>query len=112
MFILAHSQRTVTLVDCAHAMPLRRLRILLAEDDALIAMLAEDELVSRGHAVVHARDGLDALDCMARLSPFDAVITDVQMPRLRGGDLARRLRAERPDLPILVVSGHYSPETE
>ena len=50
-----------------------------------------------------APDGLDALTVVARDSP-DLVITDLYMPELDGAGLIARLRSERPDLPIIVVS--------
>lgn len=82
----------------------RRLRILVAEDEALIGMAVEQELVERGHAVTMASDGQAALEMEARLGPFDALVTDMQMPRLRGDELVRRLRATRPDLLVVVMS--------
>jgi len=88
----------------------RRLRILVAEDEALIGMAVEQELVERGHAVTMASDGQAALEMEARLGPFDALVTDMQMPRLRGDELVRRLRATRPDLLVVVMSANHIPE--
>ena len=79
----------------------RRLRILVAEDEALIGMAVEQELEERGHAVTMAGDGQAALELEAQLGPFDAVVTDMQMPRLRAG---------RPDLPVVVMSANHVPE--
>lgn len=84
----------------------RRLRVLVAEDETLIACAIEDELARRGHAVVLACDGQEALDLAWRAEPFDVLVTDLRMPRLGGDDLVRLLRAERPDLPVVVVSAH------
>lgn len=91
-----------------HATLRRSLRVLVAEDEALIGLAIEVELVERGHEVVRARDGQAALEAMARSGPFDAVVTDMQMPRLRGDELIRRLRGEQPDLPIVMVSANPS----
>ena len=77
--------------------------ILVVDDDHAIrdalALLLEDE----GYAVLAAPDGLAALAVVARDSP-DLVITDLYMPGLDGVGLMARLRSERPDLPIVVVS--------
>jgi CheY-like chemotaxis protein len=54
--------------------------------------------------VVEAGDGTQAID-LARAQRFDALVTDVEMPRLGGIDLARRLVEERESLPVLFVSG-------
>ena len=87
-----------------------RLHILVAEDEVLIGMAVEQELQERGHAVTMAGDGQAALELEAQLGPFDAVVTDMQMPRLRGDELVRRLRASRPDLPVVVMSANHVPE--
>lgn len=93
------------------AAPAPRLRILIAEDEALIAMAAELELVERGHEVTIANDGQAALDVQAQHGPFDALVTDMQMPRLRGDELVRRMRAMNPGLPIVMMSANASPTT-
>jgi two-component system response regulator MprA len=77
--------------------------ILVVDNDPgirdALALLLEDA----GYAVLAAPDGLAALEAVARDSP-DLVITDLHMPGLDGGGLIARLRSERPDLPIIVVS--------
>src|SRR5262249_40438743 len=44
--------------------------------------------------------------------PIDLLLTDVRMPRLGGGDLARRLRAQNPRLPVILMSGHIPDEAD
>ncbi len=83
-----------------------RLRILLAEDDALVGLAAEDVLREAGHEVTLARDGAAALALARRGDPFDVLVTDLSMPRLDGAALVRRLRAERPSLPVVAVTGY------
>jgi CheY-like chemotaxis protein len=77
--------------------------ILVVDDDSAIrdalTLLLEDE----GYAVRAAPDGLTALEAIAP-DPPDLVITDLYMPGLDGLGLIARLRSERPDLPIVVVS--------
>ena len=81
-------------------------RVLVAEDEALIAMSLADLLEAEGHEVVLAPDGADALDAARRLgNALDVLVTDLNMPRLGGEDLIRELRAERPGLPVVVVTG-------
>ncbi len=89
----------------------RRLHILVAEDEALIGMAVELELQERGHLVTVVSDGQAALEAEARLGPFDAVVTDMQMPRLRGDALVLQLRKHRPELPVVVMSANHVPET-
>ena len=80
------------------------LRVLVAEDEALIALSLADLLEAEGHEVAIAPDGADALDAARRLGDaLDVLVTDLNMPRLGGEDLIRELRAERPGLPVVVT---------
>src|SRR5919107_4614211 len=82
------------------------MRVLVAEDEALIALSLADLLEAEGHEVVLAPNGADALDAARRLGDaLDVLVTDLNMPRLGGEDLIRALRAERPGLPVVVVTG-------
>jgi PAS domain S-box-containing protein len=79
--------------------------VLLVDDEPLVRASTADMLAELGYAVVEAESGHEAL---ARIdsSPPDLVITDHLMPGLSGTDLARILAAERPGLPVLIVSGY------
>ena len=89
----------------------RSLRILVAEDEALIALATCMDLKDRGHQVFLARDGQEALDIAQELGTFDALVTDMQMPRMKGDELVRRLRIDHQDLPIVVLSANMCPAT-
>ena len=81
-------------------------RVLVAEDEALIALSLADLLEAEGYDVALAPDGADALDAARRLGDaLRVLVTDLNMPRLGGEDLIRALRAERPGLPVVVVTG-------
>ena len=65
-----------------------------------------DLLEAEGHDVLVAPDGADALDAARRMGDaLDVLVTDLNMPRMDGEDLIRELRAERPGLPVVVVTG-------
>ncbi len=89
-------------------------RILLAEDTPDTARFLALVLHSRGHVVVHAENGAEALvrhrEAAERGEPFDLVLTDVQMPELDGLDLARRLRQQGWRGPIIALTAHASPQ--
>ena len=81
-------------------------RVLVAEDEALIALSLADLLEAEGYDVALAPDGADALDAARRLGDtLRVLVTDLNMPRMGGEDLIRALRAERPGLPVVVVTG-------
>ncbi len=81
-------------------------RVLLAEDEPLIARSFADLLEAEGCEVALASDGAEALDVARGLGDaLGALVTDLRMPRMGGEDLIRALRAERPGLPVVVVTG-------
>jgi len=86
-----------------------RLRVLLAEDEALVAMALADCLEAEGHSVAVAGDGAEALAMARGLGRLDLLVTDLRMPHMGGEDLIRALWAERPGLPVLVVTGSAPP---
>lgn len=94
-----------------HALALDRLRILVAEDEPLAAMVIEDALTEYGHTVMLAANGEEAV-LLAQGGEFDVLVTDLAMPRMTGWELIPRLRADRPDLPVVVMTGFLPPNGE
>ena len=84
---------------------MRRLRVLMAEDEALAAEVLEEALADAGFSILMAEDGLAALDLAGRHG-FDVLLTDLRMPRMGGHELIRRLRQRRPNLPVVVMTGY------
>lgn len=84
----------------------KTLRVLVAEDEVLIAMLFQDTLEGAGHEVVHAFSGDEALRTAAGSErPFDMLMTDLRMPGISGEALITRLRETWPNLPVLILTG-------
>jgi CheY-like chemotaxis protein len=82
------------------------LHVLIAEDEALVALSLADILEAEGHDVHLAFDGSAALETARKLgTDLDVLVTDLNMPGLTGEDLIRTLGAERPLLPVVVVTG-------
>ncbi|MGC2639178.1 MAG: response regulator [Acidobacteriaceae bacterium] len=76
------------------------------EDDRAIRYLFTEVLRGNGYVVLACEDGAQGLEvARAQIAEIDAVITDSKMPGLDGRELIRALRALRPEIPILVVSG-------
>jgi len=81
--------------------------ILIAEDDEQVRKIAARSLSLLGYTVIEAADGEEALEQYQRRDVgIDLLLTDIVMPRLGGKALAERLRATRPTLPILFMTGH------
>ncbi len=81
-------------------------RILVVDDDALIAMSTVDMLEDLGHTVIEANSGRAALDILESPAQIDAMVTDHAMPGMTGVELATRARRLRPGLPILLATGY------
>lgn len=85
------------------------LRVLMAEDELLAAEVIEEGLVDAGFEVIAANDGQEAIDLANKGAGFDLLLTDLKMPRLDGKALIAELRARRPDLPVVVMTGYPPP---
>jgi CheY-like chemotaxis protein len=86
-----------------------RANILVVEDELLISKLIAEVLSERGfevHAVADAQEALNYLDDHA----VDVLFTDIDLGgKIDGSVLAKRVREERPELPVVYCSGRYSP---
>ncbi len=81
--------------------------ILLAEDDAPVRELVRTMLSKKGHTVLCAANGEEALEMAStHAGTIDLLLTDVVLPGLNGREVAERLRAARPDLKVLYMSGY------
>ena len=88
-------------------------RILYVDDEPPLVLLAERVLPRFGYQVIGHTDPLQALQAFrAQPRDFDAVVTDLSMPRMSGFELVRELLATRADVPILMMSGYVRPEDQ
>lgn len=79
------------------------LTMLVVEDDRDLCDLYCTVLAERGWRAVAAGSGREALSAM-RSEPVDLVVTDLMLPQMDGYQLTAQLRAERPELPILMIT--------
>ena len=79
------------------------MRILVAEDDALLGDAVTAHLKRGGHAVDWVRDGA-AADAALRAHAFDLVVLDLGLPRQSGRDVLRRMRERSSTTPVLIVT--------
>jgi len=101
-----HAPLDAGLAQAAPLVPSRPMSILLVDDEELVRSGTAEMLRSLGHHVTEADGGADALIRLATRSDIQMVVTDYKMPRMDGAELARRVRAARPQLPVLLISGY------
>lgn len=77
--------------------------ILLVEDDQTIRLTVEFALTKAGYAVTTAADGAAALDYAHTASP-DLILLDLMLPKVSGLDVARNLRSENNEVPIIMLT--------
>ena len=93
--------------DAAHSSDdLHRFVALAVDDDPLVLVNTTAMLEDLGFTVFPAASGDEALATLRREPTIDFVITDHAMPQMTGVELARAIRVERPDLPIILTSGY------
>jgi two-component system, OmpR family, response regulator len=83
------------------------MRLLLVEDDLKIASFIIKGMKAEGYAVDHAPDGQEGLH-MAVTEPYDAAIIDVMLPKLDGLSLIERMRKEKVNTPVIILSAKGS----
>ena len=87
-----------------------RLRVLAVDDDAAIQSYWRKLLPKLGHDAVIASNGTEGIK-LARSQPFDLVVTDLSMPGLPGQRVLETVRAELPDVDVIVATGHGTLES-
>jgi len=88
------------------ARALRALTILAVDDDALVLMNTVAMLEDLGYTVFEAYSGKEALEILRREDSIDLVVTDQAMPKMTGTDLAKVIKDEWPDIPVLLATGY------
>ncbi len=86
--------------------------VLLVDDEPLVRMGTADMLEALGHTVVLAADGVEALRELHDNPDIEVVVTDFTMPQMNGAQLAQRIRSERGDLPVLIITGFASQDLD
>ena len=82
--------------------------VLVVDDEALVAMLVSDTLAEAGYRVVCAPDGRTASPDHEAWTFPDVAVVNLRLARgLDGRDVIRALRRQRPDLPVVVVTGFH-----
>ncbi|QEP42631.1 response regulator [Ectothiorhodospiraceae bacterium BW-2] len=88
-------------------------RLLLVEDEEILADILEDALVSEGYQVTLAEDGLRAWELLERGGCFDTILLDREMPRMDGIELLKRLKQDRrfESIPVIMETSSGDEES-
>lgn len=80
--------------------------ILVVDDEGAVRRFASRVLEREGYVVVEARDGVEAIDILKQGHSFEAVVSDIIMPRMNGIELMQALSTTEPGLPVILMSGY------
>ena len=86
-------------------------KILVVDDDPVIGKSFDRVLSGKGYAVITAANGEEALGKL-RSEAYDLVFTDIKMPGISGIEVAERVKASQPWLPVVIVTGYGSGDNE
>lgn len=84
-------------------------KILLVEDEETLALGLEFNLTDEGYEVEWARDGKQALT-LFESKEYDLIILDIMLPFYDGFEIAKLVRAKKPQIPILMLTARTTPE--
>jgi CheY-like chemotaxis protein len=90
-------------------LPTFEYRMLIVDDDAAFCEVANQLFSAIGYTVRCAGDGFEALAMMKEALP-DIIVCDLNMPRMSGFELLSIVRRRFPQVPVVALSGDYSPE--
>ena len=90
----------------------QRWNVLVVEDDRAVRLLFTKVLQRAGYDVIACENGTLGLEAARnQIEKIDAVVTDARMPGMQGSRLIARIRAMRPEMPAILVSGNI-PDAE
>ena len=88
------------------ALMAKNTHLVLCVDDEVVGLRVRKILLERaGYQVLTAADGYSGLELFAT-QPVDAVVLDYAMPGMHGGEVARKMRQTKPEVPILLLSAY------
>jgi CheY-like chemotaxis protein len=85
--------------------------ILLVEDETVVRDMAATALIRNGYTVLRASGGLEAIELAEQhVGPIHLLLTDMLMPQMGGGEVARRMTEVRPEIKVLFTTGYTDDE--
>src|SRR5512133_2724766 len=84
-------------------------KILIADDEADIALILKLQLEDAGYRTVRVRDGVEALEILAKDS-FELLLLDIKMPRMDGLQVLQKVKVDYPGMVVVMMTAHGSEE--
>lgn len=108
IYLPVKQEKSTTLTFKPKALPRGEEHILLVDDEPLVLNVMSQMLKRLGYEVTSINDPRQALEMFHNTPPgtFDMLISDLTMPGLTGGQLAEKILADAPGLPVLICSGY------
>lgn len=91
--------------------PAVEVRVLVVDDDPVVGKSIGRVLSNKGYAVISARNGEEALSKL-ETEKYDLVFTDIKMPGMNGLEVAERVKASQPWLPVVIITGYGTDANE
>jgi type IV pilus assembly protein PilB len=110
----AEAARALQATEAAAATPVERPLVLVADDDALIRLLARTVLETDGLTVLEAEDGVQALELLSATRGVSLVVVDLDMPRLNGHGVVAGIKRDvkTAGVPVVVLTASTNPADE
>jgi len=86
-------------------------KVLVVDDDAVVGHSINRVLTGQGYEVREAVSGMEALEELGH-QRYDMVFTDIRMPGMDGLDMASRMKKSYPEMPVVVITGYGTQESE
>jgi two-component system, NtrC family, nitrogen regulation response regulator NtrX len=80
-------------------------KILVVDDERAIRNVLKEILTDEGFAIEEAADGFEAIN-LFKANNYEAVLCDIKMPKIDGLEFLEKARLEKPDVPIIIISGN------
>ena len=109
VFLPATAEKVAAVTKVGETVPTGKEHILFIDDEEILAQMGKTMLERLGYTVTIRTSSLEALALFQQQADtFAAVVTDQTMPEMTGMDLARKMLAIRPDIPIILCTGYSS----
>lgn len=96
---------TAELKETKHDLSLSPANLLVIDDNKMVRDIVCEMLTPKGHKVIQAEDGLQALNSLQQKEKFDLVLVNLSLPNLSGWEVIKRIKENRPEVKVALLTG-------